>query len=75
MPIEGQLSEAERRLITEAITGAAQKPLVAIEVGTWLGGGSTLHILRALEQNGAGELWGIEVDRSIYERMLANIGY
>jgi hypothetical protein len=26
-----------------------------------------------LEQNGAGHLWGIEVDRSIYERMLATI--
>ena len=73
MEIEGQLNATERRLITEAITGAAKKPLVAIEVGTWLGGGSTLHILRALEQNGLGHLWGIEVDRSIYERMLANI--
>ncbi len=73
MEIEGQLNAAERRLITEAIVGAAKKPLVAVEVGTWLGGGSTLHILRALEQNGAGHLWGIEVDRSIYERMLASI--
>jgi len=73
MEIEGQLNATERRLITEAITGAAKKPLVAVEVGTWLGGGSTLHILLALEQNGAGHLWGIEVDRSIYERMLANI--
>lgn len=73
MAIEGQLNEAERRLITEAITGAAKKPMVAIEVGTWLGGGSTLHILRALEQNGIGHLWGIEADRSIYDRMLANI--
>jgi predicted O-methyltransferase YrrM len=73
MEIEGQLSAAERQLITDAICGAAKKPVVAIEVGTWLGGGSTLHILRALEQNGTGHLWGIEVDRSIYERMLANI--
>ncbi|MGO8926066.1 MAG: class I SAM-dependent methyltransferase [Limisphaerales bacterium] len=73
MSIEGQLNETERRLITEAITKAAKKPLVAIEVGTWLGGGSTLHILRALEQNGVGHLWGIEADRSIYERMLGNI--
>ena len=73
MEIEGQLNEAERRLITEAICGAAKKPEVVIEVGTWLGGGSTLHILRALERNGTGRLWGIEVDRSIYERMLANI--
>ncbi len=73
MAIEGQMSEAERRLITEAITGAAKKPRVAIEVGTWLGGGSTLHILRALEQNGTGHLWGIEANRSIYDRMLASI--
>lgn len=73
MEIEGQLNAAERRLITEAVLNAAPKPAVAIEVGTWLGGGSTLHILRALEQNGTGHLWGIEVDRSIYERMLAAI--
>jgi predicted O-methyltransferase YrrM len=71
--IEGQLNEAERRLLTEAITQAREKPEIVIEVGTWLGGGSTLHILRALEKNGQGHLWGIEADRSIYERMLANI--
>jgi hypothetical protein len=40
MEIEGQLNVTERRLITEAIVGAAKKPLVAIEVGTWLGGGN-----------------------------------
>lgn len=57
MEIEGQLNAVERWLITEAIVSAAKKPLVAIEVGTWLGGDSTLHILRALEQNGAGQLW------------------
>ena len=44
-----------------------------MEVGTWLGGGSTVHILRALENNNVGHLWGIEADRSIYERMIANI--
>jgi predicted O-methyltransferase YrrM len=73
MEIEGQLNATERQLITGAICGAARKPQVCIEVGTWLGGGSTLHILRALERNDAGHLWGIEVDRSIYEQMLANI--
>jgi len=71
--IAGQLNEAERRLIMETITQAAKKPLVVIEVGTWLGGGSTLHILRALEKNGCGHLWGIEADRQIYERMIANL--
>lgn len=71
--IEGQLNEAERRILTDAILKAAKKPQVVIEVGTWLGGGSTIHFLRALESNGEGHLWGIEIDRSIYERMIANI--
>jgi predicted O-methyltransferase YrrM len=71
--IAGQLNEVERRLIQEAILNAPKKPETAVEVGTWLGGGSTLHILRALEQNGTGHLWGIEVDRSIYEQMLSNL--
>jgi hypothetical protein len=72
-PIEGQLNADERRLLTEAILKAKTPPRVVVEVGTWLGGGSTLHILRALEQNGAGKLWGVEADRSIYERMIASI--
>lgn len=71
--IQGQLNERERQLLVEAITQAEPKPETVIEVGTWLGGGSTLHILRALEKNGKGHLWGIEADRSIYDRMLANI--
>lgn len=72
-PIEGQLNAVERRLLTEAIIGAEEKPKVLIEVGTWYGGGSTLHILRALQQNGVGHLWGIEADRSVYQRMLNNL--
>lgn len=60
-------------MLTNAILGAPQKPEKVIEVGTWLGGGSTLHILRALEKNGAGHLWGVEADRSIYDQMLSNI--
>jgi len=71
--IEGQLNARERELLTSAILKAEKKPRVAVEVGTWLGGGSTLHILRALERNGEGHLWGIEADRSIYERMLSNL--
>jgi predicted O-methyltransferase YrrM len=72
-PIEGQLSSRERELLTQAILGASRPTRVALEVGTWLGGGSTLHILRALERNGCGHLWGIEADRNIYERMIANL--
>ena len=71
--IEGQLNPTERRILSEGITQAKKRPEVVIEVGTWLGGGSTLHILHALEQNGVGHLWGVEADRSIYDRMLANI--
>lgn len=73
MDIDGQLSADERQLLTDAIVNASRKPRVVLEVGTWLGGGSTLHILRALHQNGEGHLWGIEADRSIYDRMIANI--
>jgi predicted O-methyltransferase YrrM len=71
--IQGQLSPGERELLTSALTGASKKPERVLEVGTWLGGGSTLHLLRALQQNGAGHLWGIEYDRSIYDQMIANI--
>lgn len=71
--IPGQMSEGERRILTEAILNAPEKPRIALEVGTWLGGGSTLHILRALHGNGVGHLWGIEFDREIYSQMIANI--
>ncbi len=73
MNIAGQLNKAERQLLTDAILNTPTKPKVVLEVGTWLGGGSTLHILQALEKNQCGHLWGIEADRSIYESMLANI--
>jgi len=71
--IEGQLNAAERGLLRDAILKAPKKPEVVIEVGTWLGGGSTVTFLRALHQNGAGHLWGVEADRTIYDRMMANL--
>src|SRR6266404_3689174 len=71
--VEGQLNANEREILTKAIVGARVAPRTVLEVGTWLGGGSTLHILRALEKNGKGHLWGIEADHSIYDRMLANL--
>jgi predicted O-methyltransferase YrrM len=73
MEVEGQLNPDERRLLTEAIRTASEKVNVVLEVGTWLGGGSTIHILRALEENNRGHLWGIEADESIYKRMINNI--
>ena len=71
--IEGQLSSEERALLVSAVCSGDVKPKVVLEVGTWLGGGSTLHILRALEKNGEGRLWGIEADLGIYEEMLQNL--
>jgi hypothetical protein len=72
-PPEGQLNPTERRLLKEALSSPNPIPEVVVEVGTWLGGGSTLHILRALEKNQQGHLWGIEACREIYEKMLENI--
>ncbi len=71
--IEGQLNDAERQILTDAILKAPKKPEVVVEVGTWLGGGSTVTFLRALHQNGAGHLWGVEAHRAIYDRMMANL--
>jgi predicted O-methyltransferase YrrM len=71
--IEGQLNAQERGLITSTILDAPVKPQVAVEVGTWLGGGSTLHILRALHKNGEGHLWGVEAVKDIYEKMIGSI--
>src|SRR3954469_6476319 len=69
--IAGQLNAEERSIISKVIL--QRKPESVIEVGTWFGGGSTLEILSALEQNGIGHLWGIESDRTTYTQMLHNI--
>src|SRR4051794_35176151 len=71
--IEGQLNACEREILTAAILPKKTPPQNVLEVGTWLGGGSTVQILRALEKNRAGHLYGIECDRPIYDRMLVNI--
>lgn len=73
--IAGQLSSGERQLLSDVLTSKQNgwSPKCAIEVGTWLGGGSTLHILRALHQNQEGHLWGVEYSREIYDKMIANL--
>lgn len=71
--IAGQLNPTEREIIVSAVLNSSRKPKVVLEVGTWLGGGSTMHILQALEKNKEGHLWGIEADRSIYDRMIENL--
>jgi len=71
--IDGQLNSVERGLIESAVSSGSVKPKVVLEVGTWLGGGSTIHILEALERNGEGQLWGIEADQGIYQQMIQNL--
>lgn len=72
-PIRGQLNSRERELLARAVFETTAPPKIVLEVGTWLGGGSTIHLLRALEERGEGHLWGIEADRSIYDQMIENI--
>ena len=72
-PIEGQLNPEERQTLADAILRAPKPPQVVVEVGTWLGGGSTLTFLQSLGKNGTGHLWGVEANPAIYERMMANL--
>jgi hypothetical protein len=72
--IQGQLSIIEREILVEYFLKSDESPLIAIEVGTWMGGGSTLHLLREIARIGKGHLWGVEADNSIYESMIHNIG-
>ncbi len=69
--MEGQLNTKEREIITRWVKDL--KPERTLEVGTWKGGGSTLHFLKALHENGTGHLWGIEASQGIYDEMIENI--
>lgn len=69
--MEGQLNYQEKSLIVDWVEKL--RPARVLEVGTYVGGGSTIHILRALEKNGKGHLWGIEASKPIYETMIKNI--
>lgn len=71
--VDGQLNDRERDLIRKYLVMGETPPMVALEVGTWLGGGSTMVILKEFSRAGAGHLWGVEADEGIYERMVANI--
>jgi predicted O-methyltransferase YrrM len=71
--IQAQLNPAERGILVDYLLKSESPPSVTVEVGTWLGGGSTLHILRELVRLGNGHLYGIEADASIYQAMVANI--
>jgi predicted O-methyltransferase YrrM len=70
--LEGQLNDAERQQIEQAITTFFKKNPICLEVGTYKGGGSTLQILRTLAKRG-GHLFGIEASPEIYEEMKAGL--
>ncbi|MDP9318811.1 MAG: class I SAM-dependent methyltransferase [Actinomycetota bacterium] len=55
----GQMWFEDRRVLYEAVR--ALRPERCFEIGTWLGGGSTLVIARALRENGSGKLHTIEI--------------
>jgi predicted O-methyltransferase YrrM len=63
--IPGQMWFEDRRVLYNTIR--ALKPQRCFEVGTWMGGGSTLVIARALRDNGGGKLHTIEVLPDVYE--------
>lgn len=55
----GQMWFEDRRVLYDTVRRL--KPRHCFEVGTWMGGGSTLVIARALRDNGVGKLHTIEV--------------
>lgn len=64
LPIEGQMSGAERDAIQQLVQNV--KPCVVAECGTWYGGGSTLAIIRGLLNNRKGILYSWETDEEKY---------
>ena len=62
---DGQLWPKEREFLYNAVREA--KPQLVLEIGTWKGGGSTLSIARALQDNGGGELWTCDADAAMTE--------
>lgn len=66
----GQLNPDERRLLYNTVL--EYKPLVAFEVGTWEGGGSTYFIASAMVQNDFGTLYTVECDEECYRKAIDN---
>jgi hypothetical protein len=64
--LPGQMWFEDRRVLYDVVRRV--RPKVCFEVGTWLGGGSTLVIARALQKNGFGHLHTIETDDWAYPR-------
>jgi predicted O-methyltransferase YrrM len=62
--IPGQMWFEDRRVLFNAIRRL--RPRRCFEIGTWLGGGSTLVVARALARNGAGRLHTVEVQDDVH---------
>ena len=68
--LRGQLWYAERKLLHETVR--AYRPVHCFEIGTWRGGGSTLFISQALQENGNGTLHTVEINREFYDDAVKN---
>ena len=66
------MNEAQRSLIHDTVLAKKTPPLVVVECGTWLGGGSTLAAARALGELGHGTLHTWEVDPQRYQSALTS---
>jgi predicted O-methyltransferase YrrM len=66
----GQMYFEDRRVLYDTVRRL--KPQRCFEVGTWLGGGSTLVIARALRDNGGGRLHTIEILDDVHSKA---VGY
>jgi len=62
---KGQLSGIERKYLYDTIR--IIKPKIALESGTWYGGGSTLQITRSLFDNNYGKLYTYEEHYPFFE--------
>src|SRR5271165_1691603 len=62
---EGQLSDVERNYLFNVVVSL--KPHLVIESGTWLGGGSTLFLVKGLFENKMGKLHTYETHTPYWE--------
>jgi predicted O-methyltransferase YrrM len=67
--IPGQMWFEDRRVLYNTLRRL--QPRKCFEIGTWLGGGSTLVVARALARNGSGTLHTIEVEDDLHTRAKA----
>jgi hypothetical protein len=67
--LPGQMWFEDRRVLYATVRRL--RPKRCYEIGTWLGGGSTLVVARALRDNGFGHIHSIETDDWAYEQSVA----